>query len=275
MERHPQGLAGQAPQREPRRFVSFGGSTPPFPTKKYSAMGNSKNTGPTTWAKDIDRALDDIIMDRPRPFAVGGRRFELRHPSLGRTILSGRAVDGLGINGVNLSSVAKAGRKELCRLLSVNVSNRCDLFDESRMKELDGFFDENLDDEELASLVSMIMSMYDLGAIMSKYGMDKDREDRKRAAKAKECKNGHNIGFGGKTVAGSLIEPIAKKFGWTVDYIVWGISYAMLWLLVLDGQESVYLTKDEIRKARINEDGVVISGDSRDNWKRIHEMLKG
>lgn len=238
-------------------------------------MDNRKNAAPTTWAKDIDRALDDIIMDRPRPFAVGGRRFELRHPSLGKTILSGRAVDGLGINGVNLSSVAKAGRKELCRLLSINVSDMGDLFDEARMNELDGFFDENLDGDELESLVSMIMSMYDLGAIMSKYGMDKDREDRKRAAKAKECKNGRSIGFGGKTVAGSLIEPIAKKFGWTVDYIVWGISYAMLWLLVLDGQESVYLTKDEIRKARINEDGVVISGDSRDNWKRIHEMLKG
>lgn len=238
-------------------------------------MDDRKDIRPDSGANDIDRALDDIIMDRPRPFAVGGRRFELRHPSLGRTILSGRAVDGLGINGVNLSSVAKAGRKELCRLLSVNVSDRCDLFDESRMKELDGFFDENLDDGELASLVSMIMSMYDLGGIMSKYGMDKDREARKRAAKAKECKNGRSIGFGGKTVAGSLIEPVAKKFGWTVDYIVWGISYAMLWLLVLDGQESVYLTKDEIRMARINEDGVVISADSKENWKRIHEMLKG
>lgn len=238
-------------------------------------MADEKDTCPDTRAQDIDRALDDIIMDRPRPFAVGGRRFELRHPSLGRTILSGRVVDGLGINGVNLSSVAKAGRKELCRLLSINVSDRRDLFDEGKMSELDGFFGDNLDDGELASLVSMIMSMYDLGAIVSKYGMDKDREARKRAAKAKECKNGRSIGFGGKTVAGSLIEPVAKKFGWTVDYIVWGISYAMLWLLVLDGQESVYLTKDEIRKARINEDGVVLNADDRGNWDKIHELLKG
>ena len=238
-------------------------------------MDDRKDTRPDTGTNDIDRALDDIIMDRPRPFAVGGRRFELRYPSLGRTILSGRVVDGLGISGLNLSRVAKAGRNELCRLLSINVSDRRDLFDEGKMSELDGFFGDNLDDGELASLVSMIMSMYDLGEIMSKYGMDKDREDRKRAAKAKECKNGRSIGFGGKTVAGSLIEPVAKKFGWTVDYIVWGISYAMLWLLVLDGQESVYLTKDEIRKARINEDGVVISADSKENWKRIHEMLKG
>ena len=40
--------------------------------------------------------------------------------------------------------------------------------------------------------------------------------------------------FGGKTIWGTLIDAACERYGWTFDYVVWGISYNNLTLMLKD-----------------------------------------
>lgn len=231
---------------------------------------------------DAERHIDDIILDRPRIFDLGGSRFAVRYPSLGKTILANRVA---GCELASLKSPEEISDKlddeSLCRIIAImSTDERSDkgagLFDEDHINRLTEYFRKHLDREEMVALLSVVIRMCDLNDIIKYFGIDRDQESRKRIAKVKNDKDsGAAVTFGGKTVIGSVINRVAESCHWDRDYIVWGISYAYLSLTILDSCSSVYLTKDEIRKAHINTDGVVLKADEKENWSAIHELLKG
>lgn len=81
--------------------------------------------------------------------------------------------------------------------------------------------------------------------------------------KAKDTKNQYV--FGGKTIWGALIDAACERYGWTFDYVVWGISYNNLTLMMKDKITSIYLSDEERKKTHIptaNEE--VIDGNNKD-----------
>jgi hypothetical protein len=95
-----------------------------------------------------------------------------------------------------------------------------------------------------------------------------------KALKAK--KDNGSLTFGGRSIYGQLIDRACERYGWTVEYVVWGISYANLTLMLADQQTSIYLTEDELKKAKIrkrNEE--VINGDDPASQERLKAILKG
>ncbi len=57
--------------------------------------------------------------------------------------------------------------------------------------------------------------------------------------------------FGGRTVWGSLIDAACERYGWPYDYVVWGVSYNNLTLMLKDKITSIYLSDEERKKAHI------------------------
>ena len=71
--------------------------------------------------------------------------------------------------------------------------------------------------------------------------------------------------FGGKTVWGSLIDAACERYGWTFDYVVWGISYNNLTLMLKDKITSIYLSDDERKRVHLPaEDEEFIDGNDKE-----------
>ena len=84
-------------------------------------------------------------------------------------------------------------------------------------------------------------------------------------AKIQKAKDGSSsITVGGASIYGQLIDTAAERYGWSYDYIMWGVSMTNLQLMLADKVDSIYLTKEEQKKARISTDNEVIdAGDPR------------
>ena len=91
-------------------------------------------------------------------------------------------------------------------------------------------------------------------------------EEAKRMAKVNAAKKSENsFIFGGKTIWGTLIDAACERYGWTFDYVVWGISYNNLTLMLKDKITSIYLSDEERKKAHIPAAGEeVIDGNTKE-----------
>ena len=100
--------------------------------------------------------------------------------------------------------------------------------------------------EDIATLLIYITTNDHSAEIRKHYGIDEESEGLNAVLRVKSDKS--SMSFGGKTILGALIDPACERYGWTVDYVVWGISYATWRLLMADKVNTVYLTDDERKK---------------------------
>lgn len=230
--------------------------------------------------KDTATDIEDTIMGVPREFSVKGRTFFLYPPTLGKTFLIGRAVRSLGMKPeiIRVNPCLEALRlcKEetdgVCRLLAIHATEgKRLLFDSAHMNSLGAWFKENLTGEEMARLLLTVLQQgNDTGLFMKRLGIDKEKEWQSKAMKAKG--DSGSLVFGGKSVYGTLIDSACERYGWTFDYVVWGISHANLQLLLADSATTVYLSDKERKKARIPKDRSIINGDDPASMARIKAM---
>ena len=87
----------------------------------------------------------------------------------------------------------------------------------------------------------------------------------KQAEQARRNRSGRIIG--GRSVWGNLIAPVAEKYHWTFDYVVWGLSFVNLQMLAADSQE--YFTDVDSNTA----DSDVINADDPNNIERMSQLL--
>lgn len=71
---------------------------------------------------------------------------------------------------------------------------------------------------------------------------------------------------------GLLIDFACQRYGWTMDYVLWGISYVNLNMLFADAITTVYLSEEE-RKKLGRGDGEVINADDPRNRDLIRRMI--
>lgn len=228
--------------------------------------------------------LGDTITERPLIITVGGkepRRFTLRPLSLGKTIAVERCLAAAAFNSAayQQDSAAEALRcvvtqpDEACKALATAFAGtRREVFDSAWIGSQADWLKNNLTAEGAASLFSAIIdSGRDADRIMRQLGLDKEREDMRSAMRAKGT--GSSLAFGGRSIYGTLIDAACERYGWTMDYTVWGISLTNLLMLLADKVSSFYLTKDERRKAHLRHSGERINGDDPTNFNKLRSMF--
>ena len=67
--------------------------------------------------------------------------------------------------------------------------------------------------------------------------------------------------FGGRTLFGRLIDTACERYGWSYEYVVWGLPREVLELMLRDRQTALTISDDERRKLGMRAIGE-IDGDS-------------
>lgn len=223
--------------------------------------------------------IADTIMERPIGFKIGSRRFFLYRPTLGKTYLLVRLIKELDTN-LDLLSVnpymealrlCKEKRDVVCRIIAYHsLNSKFKVLNEGIVSARQNLFDKKLNDEELAQILVVVSTWEETESYIHYLGLDKERIMKEKIAKYKQ--DGNDISFGGLSSYGALIDFACSRYGWSMDYVVWGISYANLKMLIADSVTSVHLTKEEQRKLHISNDREVISGDDPKNIEKIMSM---
>ena len=229
--------------------------------------------------KLIDMDIADTIIERPHGFKVNQRQFYLYSVTLGKTYLISRLVECLGINLEIIKAnpymealrICQEKKESVCRILSYHTINKKDeLFDCNLVQERCDFFCKELDDDSMAQLLVMVLPEGDISAYIKHLGIDKEKEWQAKAMRAK--KDNNSLTFGGKSIYGTLIDTACQRYGWTFEYVVWGISYANLQLLLADSVTSIYLSDEERKRINIPQDRNVINADDPANMAKIKAM---
>lgn len=223
--------------------------------------------------KELGTIIANVLTDTPIYFTIGEKRLCVYPPTLGKMYLISQILDSLGINKDNLSinpfleimRVVKAKRKECCKLLAYHITGkREDLLDIEWMEKMSGYLNRITDDEDLTTLLVVILNESSLENIVSMTGIDKETERMSKVSAAKDTKSQYV--FGGKTIWGSMIDVACERYGWSYDYVVWGISYNNLTLMLKDKITSIYLSEEEAKKCGIpQQSGDYINGNDRES----------
>lgn len=201
--------------------------------------------------KVTDTEKANIMLDMPHGFTTGNRHFFIYPPSLGVSHLTGQIMQKLDINEkllkrnavLELLRVAQTKRRLCCLLLAYNtLRDKNDILGQ-RLEEHARYFEKELPTEDLATLLTQILCAPSIKDLIKAHNIDEDSQLRERVQNAKS--NNNTYVFGGKSLYGALIGAACEKFHWTYDYVVWGISYANLQLMMADAVTTMYLTDDE------------------------------
>lgn len=233
--------------------------------------------------ENIDKTILATITEKPYLVEIEGKYIAFPPMTLGQSLLVAEQAQELGIDHsatmlsptAEMLRIVEEKRAQVCRYLalrSFHAKNK--LLNEREIEERMHLF-EGVDDEELATLLLVLMTDDDKAQRLIKhYGIDKEQERMTKALRAK--KDGGSLNFGGRSIYGQLIDRACERYGWSMEYVVWGISYANLTLMLADQQTSIYLTDEERKSARLPRAGEeVINGDDPKNQQRLKEILKG
>ena len=231
---------------------------------------------------NLNEALADAVMDRPREFFIGKSRFCLWSPSLGMSMMLERHISALGIDSTVLARnhsmealrLVEEKRKEVCDILAIHSFRRfSDLSNIQSLDKRSDYFSGNLTNDELAELLLIVLSEPKIETLLSFSGIAEDQKEQSGIARIKN-KEGHNRSFGGKTIFGLLIDAACRAYGWTKEYVVWGIDLMSLRLMLADTVNSVYLSDEEAKQCGIKAPEKDRIGMSADDFAKLREEFK-
>ena len=199
-----------------------------------------------------------VLTDMPLGIQVGNKHYFLYPQTLGKIYLTSQIIDRLEINQDNLKvnafmealRVVEEHFDDCCLLIAYHtLQKKNEVLNtqtvERRKKEI--FY--TCDNDDLATILITLLSDNKLNELTKELGLDKESERMAKVNQAKDTKN--QFVFGGKSIWGSLIDAACERYGWTYDYVVWGISYNNLNLMLKDKITSIYLSDEERKKAHI------------------------
>lgn len=225
--------------------------------------------------------ISDVLIERPICFSVAKRDFLIYQPSLGKIQLLSRLLEniGLGNNGTGatnknidiyaFSQAIKTKRDDCLRIIAYSTLPGADCLNESlvrkQIKDL-----SSLNDTDLSSLLMIVLTTGDkTESIIKHFGMDKEAKKMADITKIKKSKNVFT--FGGRSMWGSLIDAACERYKWTYQYVLWGISFSNLRLLLADQEKVLFLTDEELKKVRISKDDIVIRAS---NVSELNKFIK-
>lgn len=230
--------------------------------------------------KELNRQIIDTIMERPYGFTIDELRYYLYPVTLGKSFLLSELISQLEIDSKLLSlnpamealRIVSKKKDIICKMIAYMViKSKKDLFNADFVNGYVKTFSTKLTNEEIAQLLLIILRQDHTEQFIKYLKLDKEQEEQRRISRLKNDK-GNTITFGGRSLWGQLISAACEKYGWTLDYVVWGISQTNLRMMLADAVNSVYLSDDEKKKVRITSKENRVNMDDPKNWEMIKSM---
>ena len=232
---------------------------------------------------NIEYDIADVVIGRPHGFSVGRKHFNLYPVTLAKMYLLKRQMDSLAINQsiLKINPYAEALRlvaekKEVCcRILAYHTApnTQKDLFDQRSITIRKNHFEKELTDEEMASLLIIVLTSDKSEAFIKHLGLDKEKERLQKVMEVKRKSDTNNMSFGGLSVFGTFIGQL-KEMGFTTEEIIYERSYAFLRMMLADKVTSVYLSDEEKQQIPALLTPNAMDASNPDNADKILNTLK-
>ena len=227
----------------------------------------------------IDQIVECII-SRPQEFTLAGRTFAIYPESLGVSLLLvchykrlGLRNDGRVAASMEALMLCKQQRNEVAEIIALSTaSGKDEALDPQWMQERAKFLTKHLSDDEMAALLIVILSMPRAVALIKDIGLDREQEEKRRIAKAS---GDNSVSFGGRSLYGALIDAACERYGWTFDYVVWGISLVNLRMMLADAIASMYVSDETRKKAHIQPRGEEFISAENTDIDTLRKMTEG
>lgn len=229
--------------------------------------------------KEIEMNISDAIIERPVNFSIGKNKLSLYPPTLGKMQILKNLYLSMDINMELLAMSPLAETLRICRekpelvcqIIAYSTFNdKKSILDIQKVLIRARLFQDNISVENLVTILTIILSNDKIEEFIHYFEIDADRELKKQISRIKG--EGSSITFGGKSIYGLLIDFACQRYGWTMDYVLWGISHVNLNMLFADAITTVYLS-DEERKKLGHGDGKVINADDPKNKELIRKII--
>jgi len=237
---------------------------------KYTAM---------SFNKEMELSISDAIIERPIHFSIGKSKLCLYPPTLGKMQILKNLYFSMDVNMELLAinplaetlRVCKEKSDIVCQIIAYFTFNdKKSVLDIEKILHRANFFEDNLSVEDMATILTIILSNDKIEEFIQYFGIDADREMKTQISRIKG--EGSSITFGGKSIYGLLIDFACQRYGWTMDYVLWGISHVNLNMLFADSITTVYLS-DEERKKLGRGEGRVVNADDPKNRDLVRRMI--
>lgn len=240
--------------------------------------------------KQIETHLSDAIIARPLRFRAGKRSFSIYPPTLGKIQILKNLYMDMDTDAVLLAADPPGETMRLSReypdvvsriLAYSTFDGKRTLLDAEKVEQRARFFKDHMTAHERATLLALILMNDKTEEFIRYFGIDADRQMRGRISRLKDGggsasgggpSSGGSLTFGGKSIYGLLVDFACRRYGWTMDYVVWGISYTNLSMLFADAVTTVYLTDEERRQLGVGFGEVIDAGDPA-NRELVRELI--
>ena len=225
--------------------------------------------------KNTDNLLTMALNETPICFKTkDGVELRLYQPTLGKArILSPLYEEVALADSSSMDKVTEviSGKKDIiCRILAIHSLNKSsDILNPFKVDERAALF-IGLDDSDIVTLYTAPRTWPSYAAVAQALGITEEIERKGRLMKAKDTTG--SIPVGGVSIYGQLIDGAMERYGWSLQYTLWGITLINLQLLMSDISTSIYLSKDELKKVSAidkTRKSDVINGDDPKNMARI------
>lgn len=228
--------------------------------------------------QELTDKMVGTLLSEAEDIDIDGRVFTAGRPSLGKTLLLRRAIEKIKsyivdehrertnalytMAGLMQVATNEERADDLYRILAIMFSNtRHELLSTSRREEVRAYLRKHLQPEEACTLFLNLHSVEDTFKYQDELGITNELKRMERISKVK--KDGGSVSFCGCSIWGNLIDRAAERYGWTLDYILWGVSLANLQMLMADQVKTVYLSEKERKQAHVSSDRRHINGNDK------------
>ena len=227
--------------------------------------------------------LADVIIGRPYPFSVGRKHFCLYPVTLAKMYLLKRQIEELGIDNTQLAfnpfmeslRLVQANRDVCCHILAYHTAPNTykDLFDYRAVKIRKNYFAKEIEDEDLAAIMLMVLTSDKTAVFMKELGLDKERERLQKVLDIKSKHDKNTLSFGGLSVFGTFIAQL-KEIGYTDNEILYERGYTYLRLVLADKITSLHLTDEEMKEVPTNAGGHYLDANDPENAEKILSKMR-
>lgn len=227
---------------------------------------------------------DDIInqiIERPMLVKLNDDIIRIEPATMGKTFLMSRLISELRIREKGLQEnlhaeivrIVRSQKDVVTRLIAYYLCNTKDeIFDvaaiQGRVADIAA-----LEIKDVACLLECILTSPKMTDFASKIGIDKEQQ-RIRDIEALKDKDKGGVSAGGVSIYGSVIDAACERYGWTYEYVVWGISYTNLQLMLADAPRTIFLNEEERKRVGSLIDTDRVNGDSAEGMNRLKELIK-
>lgn len=217
------------------------------------------------------RKIIDAVLALPQSFSMGDKQLNIYPASLGVSLRAQIVMEQLRINRALLMKnrnaealrIAQAQPNEVLELIAYYTLTGEQHQDATQLKQRITELSEGLSVEDMATLLLTILDQDQTAELLKILQIEQDRAEQQRIYDTRDKKSGTTVTFGGHSLFGQMLDRAAERYGWSKQYIVWGIDATSLRLMLEDAINSAYLSADEAKKARISTDGVRVNMDNK------------